>query len=118
MVYREGITTAITRYYVFNGVFREGEDTLTFDVADTNLVEVGVRLENEFAGTSRKFVLELDSFDEENHYAEIIAGFTVWPYEDDDTEIVLIVTSIHDELERVGFLEDDRYYMGDGPDIR
>ncbi len=118
MVYREGITTAITRYYVFNGVFREGEDTLTFDEADTNLVEVGIKLDQEFAGSSRKFVLELDNFDEENHYAEIIVGFTVWPYEDDDSEIVLIVTAIHDELERVGFLEDDRYAMGDGPDIR
>ena len=118
MVYREGITTAITRYYVFSGVFREGEDTLTFDEADTNLVEVGVKLDQEFAGTSRKFVLELESFDEENHFAEIIAGFTVWPYEDDDSEIVLIVTSIHNELERVGFLEDDHYAMGDGPDIR
>jgi hypothetical protein len=118
MVYREGITTAITRYYVFNGVFREGEDVLTFDEADTNLVEVGIKLDQEFAGSSRKFVLELDNFDEENHYAEIIAGFTVWPYEDDDSEIAIIITSIHNELERVGFLEDDRYAMGDGPDIR
>ncbi|MCK4847712.1 MAG: hypothetical protein KAT16_01665 [Candidatus Heimdallarchaeota archaeon] len=118
MVYREGITTAITRYYVFNGIFREGEDTLTFDDADTNLVEVGIKLEEEFSGSSRKFVLELDNFDDENHYAEIIAGFTVWPYEDDDSEIVLIVKSIHDELERVGFSEDDCYYMADGPDIR
>jgi len=62
--------------------------------------------------------LELDNFDDINHYAEIIAGFTVWPYEDDDSEIVIIVTSIHDELEKVGFSEDDRYYMSDGPDIR
>jgi hypothetical protein len=118
MVYREGITTAITRYYVFNGVFREGEDTLNFEDADTNLVEVGMKLEQEFAGTSRKFMLELDNFDEENHYTEILAGFTVWPYEDDDSEIVLIVTAIHDELEKVGFLEDDRYFVGEGPDIR
>ncbi|MHA2113500.1 MAG: hypothetical protein ACXAC6_16120 [Candidatus Hodarchaeales archaeon] len=118
MVYREGITTAITQYYVFNGVFREGEDTLTFEEADSNLVEVGVKLEQEFTGTARKFVLELDQFDIDNHYAEIIAGFTVWPYEDDESEIVIILTTIHDELERVGFLEDDRYYMGDGPDIR
>ncbi|GAH28928.1 unnamed protein product, partial [marine sediment metagenome] len=54
-----------------------------------------------------KFVLELDQFDIDNHYTEIIAGLTVWPYEDDESEIVIILTTIHDELERVGFLEDD-----------
>ena len=118
MVYRESITSAITRYFLFNGVFREGEESLTFESADSNLIEVQDSLEKEFTGTARKFIVDLDNFDEENHYAEIIVGFTVWPYEDDDSEIVLIVKTIQDELERVGFVEDDNSYVGDGPDIR
>ncbi len=118
MVYRESITSAITRYFLFNGMFREGEEIMTFEYADSNLVEVEESLEKEFTGTARKFTVDLDNFDEENNYAEILVGFTVWPYEDDDSEIVLIVNSIHDELEKVGFVEDDRYYVGDGPDIR
>lgn len=118
MVYRESITSAITRYYLFNGVFREGEEFLTYESADSNLMEVQDSLEKEFTGSARKFVVDLDNFDEENHYAEIIVGFTIWPYEDDDSEIVLIVKGIQSELERVGFVEDDNSYVGDGPDVR
>ncbi|PWI48973.1 hypothetical protein CEE45_04385 [Candidatus Heimdallarchaeota archaeon B3_Heim] len=118
MVYRETITSAITFYYLFNGMFREGEETLTFDFADSNLVEVEESLVKEFQGTARKFDVDLDNFDEENNYAEILVGFTVWHYEDDESEIAIIVNTIHDELEKVGFIEDDRYFVGDGPDNR
>ena len=118
MVYREGISAAITRYYVFNGLFREGEDSITFEEADANLIEVGPTVEKEFAGTARKFSVELENFDEENNYAEIIVGFTIWPYEDDENKEVLILNTVRVELEKVGFVEDDAYYLGDGPDIR
>ena len=118
LVYREGISAAITRYYVFNGLFREGEDSITFEEADANLIEVGPTVEKEFAGTARKFSVELENFDEENNYAEIIVGFTIWPYEDDENEEVLILNTVRVELEKIGFVEDDAYYLGDGPDIR
>ena len=118
MVYREGISLAITRYFIFNGIFREGEEMQTYESVDSSLVEVGEALEREFTGTARKFVVDLDSYDEETHYSEIIVGFTIWPYEDDDSEVVLIVKSASDELERVGFIEDDHYFIGDGPDVR
>ncbi|MFX0049767.1 MAG: hypothetical protein ACFE8U_00615 [Candidatus Hermodarchaeota archaeon] len=118
MVYRESITAAITRYYVFNGLFREGEDDMTFEAADASLIEVGQVIEKEFAGTARAFTVELESFDEENHYVEIIVGFTIWPYEDDESEEKLILDTVREELEKVGFIEDDAYYLGDGPDIR
>ncbi len=118
MVYRESLTAAITRYYVFNGLFREGEEQMTFESADANLIEVSQTLEKEFAGTARGFYVELDSFDDETHQCEIIVGFTIWPYEDDENEEQLILGSIRDELEKIGFVEDDAYYLGDGPDIR
>ena len=118
MVYREGISSAITRYFLFNGIFREGEEMQIFESVDANLVEVGEALEREFTGSARKFIVDLDSFDEETHYSEIIVGFTSWPYEDSESEIVLIVKTIQSELERVGFIEDDNYFIGDGPDIR
>ncbi|UCE13728.1 MAG: hypothetical protein JSV04_00800 [Candidatus Heimdallarchaeota archaeon] len=118
MSFRESITSAVTRYYVFNGLFREGEEQMTFETADAYLIEVSQTLESEFAGTARAFTVELDTFDEETHQTEIIVGFTIWPYEDDESEEALIVSSVRDELEKVGFVRDDDYYLGDGPDIR
>ena len=103
---------------MFNGIFREGDDYLSFEEVDANLIEVSQSLERDFAGTARTFAVELESFDEENHYSEIIVGFTIWPYEDDDSEINLILGAVREELEKIGFLEDDAYYLGDGPDIR
>ena len=47
MVYREGISSAITRYFLFNGIFREGEEMQTYESVDANLVEVGDSLERE-----------------------------------------------------------------------
>lgn len=118
MGYRLSLTAAITRYYVFNGLFREGDEQITFEAADANLIEVGQTLDKEFVGTARAFFIELDSFDDETYQSEIIVGFTIWPYEDDENEEELIVKSIRDELEKIGFVEDDTYYLGDGPDIR
>lgn len=118
MVYRESISAAITRYYVFNGLFREGEDDMSFETADANLIEAQSEMEKQLTGTARSFAVELESFDEENHYAEIIVGFTIWPYEDDENEENLILGTVREELEKVGFREDDAYYLGDGPDIR
>lgn len=118
MVYRESISAAITRYYVFNGLFREGEDDMPFETADANLIEAQSEMEKQLTGTARAFVIELENFDEENHYAEIIVGFTFWAYIDDDNEEQLILKVVREELEKVGFREDDAYYLGDGPDIR
>lgn len=118
MVYYDSLTAAITRYYVFNGVFREGEDSITYVDVDTELNEVAHNLEQEFAGTARTFTVELDDFDEETHSTEIIVGYTFWPYEDDDSETELILKSVRVEFEKIGFIEDDAYYLGDGPDIR
>ncbi len=117
MVTPESLTAAITRYYVFNGIFREG-DELTFEEVDANLIEVAKSLDQEYVGTARQFRIELDSYDEETHNCEIIVGFTLWPYEDDESEEQLILQSVHDELEKIGFIQDDAYYLGDGPDIR
>ncbi|MHA2226027.1 MAG: hypothetical protein ACXAC8_12525 [Candidatus Hodarchaeales archaeon] len=118
MSFHESLTAAVTRYYVFNGLFREGEEQMTFEIADAYLIEASQSLESEFIGAARKFVIELDNFDEETHQTEIIVGFTIWPYEDDESEIRLILDSITEELEKMGFIEDDTYYLGDGPDIR
>ncbi|MFW9777271.1 MAG: hypothetical protein ACFFE8_00375 [Candidatus Heimdallarchaeota archaeon] len=118
MVYRPSVTAAVTRYYVFSGLFREGDEDLTFEEVDANLIEVAQNSTQEFAGTARAFVVELEQFDEESHFAEIIIGFTIWPFKDDDSEIVLILGTVREELEKVGFIEDDAYYIGDGPDIR
>ncbi|MFX0085352.1 MAG: hypothetical protein ACFFAU_06735 [Candidatus Hodarchaeota archaeon] len=118
MVFHESITAAITRYYVFNGLFKEGEDTMTFEEVDANLIEVGDTLQKEHTGSARAFFLELESFEEETNQCELIVGFTIWPYEDDDSEIELILNTIRDHLEKVGFIEDDAYYLGDGPDRR
>ncbi|MHA1215477.1 MAG: hypothetical protein ACTSR2_09225 [Candidatus Hodarchaeales archaeon] len=118
MGYYDSISSAITRYYVFNGIFREGEEGLGFFDVDSELYQVARNLETEFAGTARSFRLELDSFDEETHNVEIIVGFTLWPYEDDQSEVELILQSVREELEKIGFIEDDYYYLGDGPDIR
>ena len=68
MVYREGISSAITRYFLFNGIFREGEEMQIFESVDANLVEVGEALEREFTGSARKFIVDLDSFDEETGF--------------------------------------------------
>ncbi|MFX0123670.1 MAG: hypothetical protein ACFFAE_08515 [Candidatus Hodarchaeota archaeon] len=118
MSYHESLTAAITRYYVFNGLFREGDEQMTFEAADANLIEVGQTVEKEFAGTARAFFIELDSFDDETYQSEIIVGFTIWPYEDDENEEKLILDAVREELEKVGFVEDDAYYLGDGPDRR
>ena len=118
MSYHESLTAAITRYYVFNGLFREGDEQITFEAADASLVEVGQTLEKEFAGTARGFLIELDSFDNETFQSEVIVGFTIWPYEDDENEVELILGGIREELEKIGFVEDDAYYLGDGPDMR
>ncbi|MFX0014178.1 MAG: hypothetical protein ACFFB2_06785 [Promethearchaeota archaeon] len=118
MSYHESLTAAITRYYVFNGLFREGDEQMSFEIADANMIEVSETLEKDFAGTARAFSIELDSFDDETYNCEIIVGFTIWPYEDDENEELLILKSIREELERIGFVEDDAYYLGDGPDIR
>lgn len=118
MTYRESLSAAITRYYVFNGLFREGDEQMTFEVADANLIEVGQTVEKEFTGSARAFFIELDSFDDETYQCEIIIGFTLWPYEDDENEEKLILDSVREELEKVGFVEDDAYYLGDGPDRR
>lgn len=118
MVFRESISAAITRYYVLNGLFKEGEDAMTLEEADANLIEVGDSLQKDHAGSARVFTFELDNFDEETNYCEVISGFTVWPYEDNDSEIELILKTIREQLENVGFVEDDVSYLGDGPDIR
>ncbi len=118
MSYRESLTAAITRYYVFNGLFREGDEQMTFEAVDASLIEVGQTLEKEFAGTARGFFVELDSYDNETYQSEVIVGFTIWPYQDDENEEQLILGSIREELEKIGFVEDDAYYLGDGPDIR
>ena len=118
MSYRESLTAAITRYYVFNGLFREGDEQMTFEAADASLIEVGKTLEKEFAGTARGFLIELESYDNETYQSEVIVGFTIWPYEDDENEEQLILGGIREELEKIGFVEDDAYYLGDGPDIR
>lgn len=118
MVYYDSLTAAITRYYVFNGVFREGEESITFVDVDSELHDVARNLEQEFAGSARTFTVELDYFDEETHLVEIILGYTFWPYEDDDSETELILKSVREEFEKIGFIEDDAYYLGDGPDIR
>ena len=116
--YPESLTAAITRYYVFSGLFREGDEQMTFEVTDANLIEVAQTVEKEFAGSARAFFIELDSFDNETYQCEIIVGFTIWPYEDDDNEEKLILDTVREELEKVGFVEDDAYYLGDGPDRR
>ncbi|NHJ01917.1 MAG: hypothetical protein EAX86_07210 [Candidatus Heimdallarchaeota archaeon] len=113
----ESLTSAITRYYDFNGIFREG-DELSFEEVDANLIEVAKALDQEYVGTARVFKIELDSYDEETYSCEIIVGFTLWPYEDDESEEELILKSVSDELEKAGFIQDDTYYLGDGPDIR
>ncbi len=118
MSYHESLTAAITRYYVFNGLFREGDDQMTFETADANLIEVGQTLVKEFTGSARGFWVELDNFDDETHQSEVIIGFTIWPYEDDENEEKLILDSIREELEKIGFAEDDAYYLGDGADLR
>ena len=118
MSYHESLTAAITRYYVFNGLFREGDEQMTFEAADASLVEVGQTLEKEFVGTARGFLVELDNFDNETYQCEVIVGFTIWPYEDDENEEQLILGGIREELEKIGFVEDDAYYLGDGPDMR
>ena len=71
MVYYDSLTAAITRYYVFNGVFREGEDSITYVDVDTELNEVAHNLEQEFAGTARTFTVELDDFDEYDDVEEM-----------------------------------------------
>ncbi len=91
---------------------------MTFEEADVNLKEVGDSLQKEHAGSARVFVFELDNFDDETNYCEVICGFTIWPYSDNDSEIELILKTIREELEHVGFVEDDVYSLGDGPDIR
>ncbi len=91
---------------------------MTFEEADANLIEVGDTLQKEHLGSARVFIFELDNYDNETHYCEVISGFTIWPYEDNDSEIELILTTIREQLENVGFVEDDVYYLGDGPDIR
>jgi hypothetical protein len=118
MVYRPSVTAAVTRYYVFSGLFREGDEDLTFEEVDAGLIEVAQNSTREFAGTARIFVVELEQFDDESHFSEIIVGFTIWPFKDDDSEVVLILATVRGELEKVGFVEDDAYYIGDGPDIR
>lgn len=118
MSFHESISAAVTRYYVFNGLFREGEEQMTFEIADSYLIEASQSLENEFIGAARKFSIVIENFDEDTHQTEIIIGFTIWPYEDDESEIRLILDGIKEELEKMGFIEDDAYYLGDGPDIR
>jgi hypothetical protein len=118
VVFHESISAAVTRYYVFNGLFKEGEDSMTFEEVDANLIEVGDTLQKDHAGSARAFFLELESFDEETHHCELIVGFTIWPYEDNDSEIELIRKTVSEHLENVGFIEDDAYYLGDGPDRR
>lgn len=118
MSYHESLTAAITRYYVFNGLFREGDDQMTFEIVDANLIEVSQTLVKEFTGSARGFWVELDNFDDETHQSEVIIGFTIWPYEDDENEEKLILDSIREELEKIGFVEDDVYYLGDGADLR
>ncbi|MFW9902851.1 MAG: hypothetical protein ACFFFH_00845 [Candidatus Thorarchaeota archaeon] len=118
MGYYESLTAAITRYYVFSGLFREGDEQMTFEAADANLIEVSQIMEKEFAGSARGFFIEMDSYDEETYQCEIIIGFTMWPYEDDENEEKLILDSVREELEKIGFIEDDVYYLGDGPDKR
>ena len=118
MVYRPSVTAAVTRYYVFSGLFREGDEYLTFEEIDASLIEVAQNSTREFVGTARIFIVELEQFDEESHFAEIIVGFTTWPFKDDESEIVLILATVREELEKVGFVEDDAYYIGDGPDNR
>lgn len=118
MVFRESISAAVTRYYVFNGLFKEGQDSMTYEEVDANLIEVADTLQKEHLGSARSFFLEVDSFDEETQQCELIVGFTIWPYEDNDAEIVLIKKTISEQLENVGFNEDDVDILGDGPDRR
>ena len=102
-------------YYVYTAYYIL-EDDANYEDLDGVVEEVGESLEKSptHAGAARDFELELDSYDEESKMAEIIVSFVVRLWEDDENELQLILSSVSEELEDVGFQVEETEFAGTG----
>ncbi len=113
MVFEPGPVWA---YYLFRGHV-ERQDDVQFEDLDADMITVRDNLNERFRGEARDFKVELDFFDEESgdNTAEIIVGFIIYPYEDEEEDFELILKEVTDELENIGFITDDIEFLGESP---
>lgn len=118
MVFELTPSTAVTTYYVFNGIVTGENENMTFEEIDALLYEIAQDLTKFFVAEARKFFIELDSFDDYNQRVDLIVSFTIWPYEDDDAEVLVILGEVEKKFEEFNIMIDEKEYIGDGPDKR
>ncbi|MHA2362762.1 MAG: hypothetical protein ACXAC7_02305 [Candidatus Hodarchaeales archaeon] len=94
------------------------DEEIDFLELDNLLAETAQNLDRSavHVGAGRNFELTLDNFDENSEYkdAEILASFTVRLWEDDESEINLILKSISEELENIGIMVESINFLGVG----
>ena len=99
-------------YYLFR-VLVTIED-ITFEDLDAELNHIKEDLEVEFSGEGREFSCELDNFDPEfSMIAEILLGFTVFPYSDEEADIERILKGVQEKFEEIGLLIEEIVPLGE-----
>ena len=114
----DGFTSPETMFCSFTGLYIGDEVEINFLELDSLLGEAAQTLKEApiHAGAGRDFELTLDNFDEDSDYknAEILGSFIVRLWEDDESEINLIIKSITEELENVGVMIESFNLLGIG----
>jgi len=112
----DGFSTPETMFCNFTGIYIADDDDIDFMEFDTLLGEAAYNLNESpvHVGAGRNFELELDNFDEIQKNAELLGSFTVRLWEDDESEINLIIQSIMEELENIGVMIESYNIVGIG----
>ena len=85
-------------YYLLRGRYTLQDDMDHYDL-ETQLEEVQQNVEDEFRGEGREFSIMVDFYDSEAEVVEIMAFRTYFPYEDEDSDLELILEEIKKQME-------------------
>jgi hypothetical protein len=116
---QDPLSTPETYYYKYD-VYYSGDEEYEFADIDSILVECSHNLDTspDFSGGARDFMLTLENYDENNKTGEVLGSFVVRLWEDDDSELNLMISAIKEELEAHELMVEDIGFVGTGPPRR
>lgn len=100
-----------TIYYLLRGRYSLQEDMDQYEL-ESQLDEVQTDIEDEFRGEGREFSVMVDFFDPESELVEIIIYWTYFPYEDEDSDLDMVLEEITKKMEDMGLEIDEIEPLG------
>ena len=99
-------------FHLWRGIVTD-EQFADYNELDASMIEVQEGIEAEFRGEGREFLVELDSFNEDSWTVEVITGFTWFFFEDDESDVDLILEEIKKQLENISIEMDEIQSLSD-----